>query len=127
MEEAAGDVVRAVEWLARSASRARQVWRAAALFVGYVFICLVLDRLSFIQPLHGIGITPWNPSTGIMLALLIIKGPRWFPVALIAEDNVRGDASPDPRSAGRRSVPATCSIASASSSAAANTAASQPR
>lgn len=60
-------------------------WRAVALFVGYVALYVALDRLSFIEPLHGIGITPWNPSTGLMLTLLIIKGPRWSPVVLAAE------------------------------------------
>ena len=66
-------------------SRVRQVWRAGALFVGYVAVYLALDRLSFIEALHGIGITPWNPSTGLMLGLLIIKGLRWSPVAFAAE------------------------------------------
>jgi hypothetical protein len=30
-----------------------------------------------LSALHGIGITPWNPTAGLSLALLIIKGLRW--------------------------------------------------
>ena len=73
------------DWAAPMSSRARHAWKAIVLFVGYIVLYLALDRISFIEPLHGIGITPWNPSTGVMLALLLIKGLRWFPVALIAE------------------------------------------
>jgi two-component system sensor kinase FixL len=54
---------------------------AIAFIVGY----LALDKLSFIDALHGIGITPWSPSAGLALALLIIKGVRWAPVVLAAE------------------------------------------
>jgi PAS domain S-box-containing protein len=50
-----------------------------------VALHLALDRLSFIGALHGIGITPWNPSAGLALALLILKGPRWAPLVLAAE------------------------------------------
>src|SRR5215813_11136311 len=54
---------------------------AIAFIVGY----LVLDKLSFIDALHGIGITPWSPSAGLAMALLIIKGPRCFPLVMVAE------------------------------------------
>lgn len=57
----------------------------AALALGYGVLHLALDRLSFIGALHGIGITPWNPSAGLALALLILKGPRWAPLVLAAE------------------------------------------
>jgi PAS domain S-box-containing protein len=46
---------------------------------------VTLDRLSFIEAQHGVGITPWSPSAGLALALLIIKGPRWFPAVFAAE------------------------------------------
>jgi PAS domain S-box-containing protein len=60
-------------------------WPTAALALGYVALHLALDRVSFIGALHGIGITPWNPSAGLALALLILKGPRWAPLVLAAE------------------------------------------
>jgi two-component system sensor kinase FixL len=46
---------------------------------------LTLDRFSFIEAQHGIGITPWSPSAGLAMALLIIKGLRWSPVVFAAE------------------------------------------
>jgi hypothetical protein len=45
----------------------------------------MLDRLSFLAALHGIGITLWNPSTGLAIALLVIKGPRYASLVLVAE------------------------------------------
>ena len=55
------------------------------LAVGYVALYLALDRLSFIGALHGVGITPWNPSTGLAMALLVIKGLRYAPLVMVAE------------------------------------------
>jgi two-component system, LuxR family, sensor kinase FixL len=78
-------IVHVPKWAVPPSPRASQTWRAVALSVSYVSVYLVLDRISFIEPLHGINITPWNPSTGIMLALLIVKGVRWSPVVLVAE------------------------------------------
>jgi len=85
MDEAVDDIVHVPEWAAPPSPGARQLWRAIVLSVAYVAVYLVLDRISFIEPLHGVNITPWNPSTGVMLALLIVKGVRWFPVVLVAE------------------------------------------
>src|SRR6516225_1946293 len=83
MEEAVDDVARAREWAAPR--RWSAGCRAVALSVGYVGLYLALDRLSFIGALHGIGITPWNPTAGLAMALLIIKGPRYAPLILAAE------------------------------------------
>ncbi len=82
MEEAIDDVVRAPSWAVSNPSPA---WRAAALSAGYVALYLTLDRLTFIGALHGIGITPWNPTTGSAVALLIIKGLRYAPLVMAAE------------------------------------------
>jgi PAS domain S-box-containing protein len=84
-EEAVDEAVRVPAWAAPINSRASRTWRAVTLSVGYVVLYLALDRLSFIEALHGIGITPWNPSAGVTLALLIIKGPRWSPAVIAAE------------------------------------------
>jgi two-component system sensor kinase FixL len=65
--------------------QAHRALPAFALYAGYFVLCLTLDRLSFIEALYGIGITPWNPSTGLTVALLIIKGARCFPVVMAAE------------------------------------------
>jgi two-component system sensor kinase FixL len=62
-----------------------RAWLAVALYAGYIALYLTLDRISFIEALYGIGITPWNPSAGLTVALLIMKGPRCFPAVLSAE------------------------------------------
>lgn len=59
------------------------IWSTVVLGAGYLFLYLVLDRVSFVQPLYGISITPWNPPPGISLALLIVSGLRWIPFVAI--------------------------------------------
>jgi len=60
----------------------------------YVLGHVLLDWLSFMHPFGAFGITPWNPSTGLSLLLIVLLGPRWLPivfVALLAADSlVRG-------------------------------------
>src|ERR1700738_133661 len=85
MEEAVADVVRAPGWAAPIGWSTNPACRAVALSVGYVTLYVTLDRLSFIGALHGIGITPWDPSTGLAMALLIIKGLRLAPLVMASE------------------------------------------
>ena len=58
--------------------------------VGYV----ALDWLSYIHPLQGSSITPWNPHPAVAIALLALRGQRWIPAifaaAMAAEIFVRG-------------------------------------
>jgi signal transduction histidine kinase len=72
-------------------------YRAAAGAVGYVALYVVLDWLSYVQPVLKLGITPWNPQAGLTLAFLLVYGPRWAPVtagaALLSEVLVR-ESSP---------------------------------
>jgi two-component system, LuxR family, sensor kinase FixL len=84
-EEAAHDIMYARDRAAPSGWSANPVWRAVALPVGFVALYLALDRLSFIGALHGIGITPWSPSSGLAMALLIINGLRYAPLVMAAE------------------------------------------
>ena len=84
-EEAAADVRRAPAWAATASSRIGRAWAVVALSVGYIALYLTLDRFSFIEAQHGIGITPWSPSGGLALALLILKGLRWSPAVFAAE------------------------------------------
>ena len=93
-EELVDEVVRAPAWAAPISRRASRAWRAAALSVGFVVLYLVLDRVSFIGALHGINITPWSPTAGLTLALLIIKGPRWS-AAVMAAELLSGATLPD--------------------------------
>jgi len=78
-EEAAHDTICAPERVAPMCWSANRGWRAIVLSIGYLALYLGLDRLSFMGALHGIGITPWSPSTGLAMALLVIKGLRWTP------------------------------------------------
>jgi PAS domain S-box-containing protein len=72
-------------WAAPPRSPTGRALAVLALSVAYIALYLTMDRLSFIEPLHGIDITPWSPTTGLALALLIIKGPCWFPAVFIGE------------------------------------------
>jgi PAS domain S-box-containing protein len=86
MEDAAKDLGRAPAGAAGPFSgSARRIFRVAALSVGYIALYVILDRLSFIGALHGIGITPWSPSSGLAMALLIVKGLRFAPLVMVAE------------------------------------------
>ena len=75
-EEAVDDIMRGRERAAPIGWSANPGWRAVALSVGYVALYLTLDRLSFVGALHGVGITPWSPSTGLAMALLVINRLR---------------------------------------------------
>jgi len=83
--EAAEEVARMPAWAAPGSSRVGRAWAALALSVGYMALYLTLDRFSFIEAQHGIGITPWSPSAGLAMALLINRGLRWSPVVFAAE------------------------------------------
>src|ERR1700741_407074 len=85
MEEAVDNLTRAPAPTASIGWSAGPAWRAAPLSLGYVAFYLALDRLSFIGALHGIGITPWSPSSGLAMALLIVKGMRCAPLVMVAE------------------------------------------
>ncbi|MBP6513754.1 MAG: MASE1 domain-containing protein [Steroidobacteraceae bacterium] len=67
---------------------------------GYVAAYVLLDALSFVQPLLKLGITPWNPQAGLTLAFLLVRGWRCAPwtaaAALLAELFVRGSPAPIP-------------------------------
>src|SRR6516165_7794502 len=84
-EKAAEDVMRVPAWAAPVSSRMSRALVVLALSIGYIALYLTLDRFSFIEAQHGIGITPWSPSAGLALALLIVKGLRWSPAVFTAE------------------------------------------
>jgi signal transduction histidine kinase len=46
-----------------------------AFWVGYAVLYCLLDRVSYIQPLGGTGITPWNPQWALAVAVLT-RTPR---------------------------------------------------
>jgi two-component system sensor kinase FixL len=64
-----------------------------AVVMGYVLVFLVLDWASFIRPLQGLNITPWNPQPALAVALLMASRRLWWVVIgglLAAEVLVRG-------------------------------------
>jgi two-component system sensor kinase FixL len=79
--------LRSAQWVGNSAM-------ATAYLVAYV----LLDWMSYVQPILELGITPWSPQAGLTLAFLILRGVRWMPVtalgALIAEVMVRDSPAP---------------------------------
>lgn len=56
---------------------------------GFILVYLLFDWLSYVEPLHGLNITPWNPDTALGLVFWLVIGPRaalpWF-LALVAGD-----------------------------------------
>ena len=73
---------------------ARRLAPIAGFLAGYV----LLDWVSYIQPLGTFAITPWNPPPGLALAFLLRYGWRngpWLLVAaLLADVIVRGVTAP---------------------------------
>src|SRR5262249_38626493 len=53
-------------------------WYLAA---GFVALYVLLDWASYVEPLPHTSITPWNPNTGVVMALLLARGAGWAPVA----------------------------------------------
>ena len=58
--------------------------RTVLLGVTYVTLYLLLDWASYVEPLHHTSVTPWNPNTGVSLALLLWGGSRWAPLVALS-------------------------------------------
>ena len=56
------------------------------LIVGGVYFAAyaALDWISFIGPYAHLGITPWNPGTGLSFALVLLFGLRMIPFLLVS-------------------------------------------
>jgi len=68
-------------------------WRDPALGLGYLVLHVLLDASSFVEPVLQLGITPWSPYAGLMLAFLCLRphGAAWVLTAyLLAELIIRG-------------------------------------
>ena len=64
----------------RSTAGAVTIPIAAAFIALYVLVAW----LSYARPALKPEITPWNPQAGLTLAFLLIYGPRWWPIAVLA-------------------------------------------
>lgn len=77
------------EWSQEASARNLPV---AALFsrhpltigIAYLVAYAALDWVSFISPIAVIGITPWNPATGLSFALVLLFGREYVPWLFIA-------------------------------------------
>ena len=58
---------------------AHKIVAGAVYLAGYA----LLDWISFIEPYAHLGITPWNPGTGLSFALILLFGLRMFPFLLV--------------------------------------------
>ena len=61
--------------------RVPPAWRTGAAYLG---LYLLLDWASYVEPLPHTSITPWNPNTGVVMALLLARGVRWAPLAAVS-------------------------------------------
>jgi C4-dicarboxylate-specific signal transduction histidine kinase len=63
-----------------------RVFDANKLIVGMIYLAAYagLEWISFIGPYAHLGITPWNPGTGLSFALLLLFGLRMFPFLLVS-------------------------------------------
>lgn len=52
--------------------------------LAYIALYVILDRISFIEALHGVDITPWNPPAGLTVALFLVGGPAYIPAIAVA-------------------------------------------
>lgn len=61
-------------------------FRVPALATGLAFLAayVLLDATSLIFPHASFGITPWNPSTGLAWAFILLMGPRYLPLLFFA-------------------------------------------
>jgi len=63
-----------------------RVFDAHKMIVGIVYLAAyaLLDWVSYIEPYAQLGITPWNPGTGLSFVLLLLFGLRMIPFLLIS-------------------------------------------
>jgi signal transduction histidine kinase len=60
--------------------RGREILPVAA----YVLLYVACAWLSYARPALKPEITPWNPQTGVTVAFLLMFGPRYWPVTVVA-------------------------------------------
>lgn len=50
---------------------------AAILVPAYILVHVLLDWATFVPAFSPLGITPWNPTTGLGLGLALLRGPAY--------------------------------------------------
>lgn len=62
----------------------RDIVRIVASWPLWIVAYVALDYVSFIDSYRGLAITPWNPSAGLALALVLLRGGGYAPVVLVS-------------------------------------------
>jgi two-component system sensor kinase FixL len=55
-----------------------------AIGLAYLVAYALIDWLSYINPIASVGITPWNPATGLSFALVLLLGREYIPWLFVA-------------------------------------------
>src|SRR3954469_19505818 len=63
---------------------ARRGWRLFVPVAAYVLLYIALAWLSYARPALKPEITPWNPQTGLTVTFLLVFGPRYWLVPVVA-------------------------------------------
>ena len=69
-------------------------------WIGALYVCgyVLFEAVSYVHPFGAYGITPWNPSTGLSILVVLLWGRRMLPLLFLtpplAEVVVRGLALP---------------------------------
>lgn len=58
--------------------------RHIVIALGYLAGYVLLDWISYVHPVGGFGITPWNPPTGLSLATILLFGVEFLPWLFVA-------------------------------------------
>lgn len=62
----------------------------------YALFYLALDHVSYLKPYGTFGVTPWNPQSGLNVAMIYLAGPAYAPAVLasaaVADYLLRGGA-----------------------------------
>lgn len=56
----------------------------------YLPVYVLIDKLTYVQPVLKLDIDPWNPQTALTLAFLLAVGPRGLPVTALAAFTAEG-------------------------------------
>lgn len=67
--------------LTANASETRPA-RWVVIALGYAIVYLALDYVSYLKPYGTFGVTPWNPQSGLNVALIYLGGPFYAPAVL---------------------------------------------
>jgi two-component system sensor kinase FixL len=47
--------------------------------IAFLVVYALIDWVSYISPIAPIGVTPWNPATGLAFALVLLMGREYIP------------------------------------------------